>query len=147
MINSAAMFLLIWVMPFAGWLSDKIGRKPVLLTAALGMGITVYPLFLLIDQGNLWTIFLAQCIFAVWIGALYGVMPATMGELFPANIRFSAMGLGYNTAFAFFCGTAPMVSTYLIKETGMITAPAVYIAIIVLVGLPAFILLKKKPED
>jgi MHS family proline/betaine transporter-like MFS transporter len=142
MINSAAMLLLIWVMPCAGRLSDKIGRKPILLTAALGMGITVYPLFLLIDKGNPWIIFAAQCIFALWVGALYGVMPATMGELFPANIRYSAMGLGYNVAFAFFCGTAPMVSTYLIKTTGILTAPAVYLIILVAIGLPAYILLK-----
>jgi MHS family proline/betaine transporter-like MFS transporter len=69
-------------------------------------------------------------------------MPATMGELFPANIRYSAMGLGYNVAFAFFCGTAPMVSTYLIKTTGILTAPAVYLIILVAIGLPAYILLK-----
>lgn len=142
LINSIAMLLLICVMPFAGWLSDKTGRRPVLLTAALGMGITVYPLFLLIDRGDPLMVFFAQCIFSIWVGALYGVMPATMGELFPANMRYSAMGLGYNTAFAFFCGTAPMVSTYLIKTTGIITAPAIYLMVLVLIGLPAYILLK-----
>ncbi len=144
LINSMAMVLLIFVMPCAGWLSDRVGRRPVLLTAALGMGITVYPLFLLIDKGDPMMVFLAQCIFAIWVGALYGVMPATMGELFPANIRYSAMGLGYNTAFALFCGTAPMVSTYLIKATGILTAPAIYLMVLVLVGLPAYMLLRTR---
>lgn len=144
LINSIAMLLLLIVMPCAGALSDRIGRKPVLLAAALGMGITVYPLFLVIDKGDPLMVFAAQCVFAIWVGALYGVMPATMGEIFPANIRYSAMGIGYNTAFAFFCGTAPMVSTYLIRSTGVITAPAIYLIILVLIGLPAYMLLKNK---
>jgi MHS family proline/betaine transporter-like MFS transporter len=142
LVNSIAMVFLIWVMPWAGWLSDRTGRRPVLLFAVIGMGATAYPLFLLIDKGDPWIILMAQCVFAIWVGILYGVMPATMGELFPANIRYSAMGLGYNTAFALFCGTAPMVSTYLIQKTGILTAPAVYLMILVLIGLPAYVLLK-----
>ncbi len=82
-------------------------------------------------------VFFAQCVFALWVGSLFGVMPATMQELFPANIRHSAMGLGYNTAFALFCGKAPMVITYLIETTGCFTAPVVYLIVLVLVGLPA----------
>jgi MHS family proline/betaine transporter-like MFS transporter len=142
LVNSIAMAFLISVMPWAGWLSDRRGRRPLLLFAVVGMGTTVYPLFLLIDKGDPWMILMAQGIFAIWVGILYGVMPAAMGELFPANIRYSAMGLGYNMAFALFCGTAPMVSTYLIKATGIITAPAVYLMILVLAGLPAYLLLK-----
>ncbi len=146
LINSLAMVLLLLVMPIAGSLSDRIGRKPVLLAAAVGMGITVYPLFLVIDKGAPVMVFAAQCVFAIWVGTLYGVMPATMGEIFPANIRYSAMGIGYNTAFAFFCGTAPMVSTYLIRSTGIITAPAIYLVVLVLIGLPAYMLLKNKTK-
>lgn len=102
------MVLLVCVMPFAGLLSDKTGRRPVLLTAVLGMGITVYPLFLLIDRGDPLMVFVAQCVFAIWVGAPY------------------------------------MVSTYLIKRTGNMTAPAVYLIILELVGLPAYILLRAK---
>ncbi|MFA6035323.1 MAG: MFS transporter, partial [Myxococcota bacterium] len=144
LINSVTMALLICIMPLAGKLSDRVGRRPVLLGAAVGMGVTVYPLFLLIDKGDPLMILAAQGVFAVWVGALYGVMPATMGELFPVNIRYSAMGLGYNVAFALFCGTAPMVSTYLIKVTGSLTAPAIYLMTLVVVGLPAYLLVGKK---
>jgi MHS family proline/betaine transporter-like MFS transporter len=146
LINSVAMVFLILVMPCAGWLSDKVGRKPLLLAAVVGMGTTVYPLFLLIDTGNPWIVLIVQFVFAIWVGILYGVMPATMGELFPANIRYSAMGIGYNVAFALFCGTAPMVSTYLVKVTGVLTSPAIYLIVLALVSLPAFILLKPARE-
>lgn len=142
LINSLAMFFLLWIMPVAGWASDRVGRRPVLLSGVIGLGVSVYPLFVLIDQGNPWVILASQCVFAVFVGILYGVMPATMGELFPTSVRYSAVGLGYNLAFALFCGTSPLVSTYLIKQTHALTAPAIYLMVLALVSLPAFLRLR-----
>ncbi len=60
-------------------------------------------------------------------------------------IRFSATGLGYNTAFAIFSGTAPMVSTWLIHRTGDLASPAIYLVVLGIISLPAYILVRPAP--
>lgn len=146
LLNTIAMLLLIWIMPLAGLLSDIVGRKPVMLVCVVGIMITVYPLFKLIGLENTPAIMTAFVVFALWVGGLYGTMPAAMAEMFPSNIRYSATGLGYNIAFALFCGTAPMVSTWLIHKTGDLTSPAVYLTILAVISLPAYILFKPAKE-
>lgn len=117
-----------------------------MLVCVIGIMLTVYPLFkLLLTENPAWIMF-AFVIFALWVGGLYGVMPSAMAELFPINVRYSAVGLGYNIAFAFFCGTAPMVATWLIHKTGNLTSPAVYIVILAVIALPAYILFKPVKE-
>lgn len=144
-VNTVAMILLIWMMPLAGWLSDRVGRRRVMLVAVLGLMLTVYPLFRVIDLGNPLLVLLSQLVLALWVGALYGVMPSAMSELFPAGIRYSATGLGYNTAFALFCGTAPLISTWLIHRTGLMTAPGLYLAGLAAISLPAYWCYPRRP--
>ncbi len=146
-LNTAAMFFLIWMMPLAGWLSDRVGARRVMLGAVIGLAATLMPLFGVIHTGHPAFVFMAQIVLAIWVGALYGVMPAAMGRLFPVSIRYSATGLGYNTAFALFCGTAPMVSTWLIHRTGLTSAPAIYLTVLAVISLPAYWKYPAQPPD
>ncbi|MEW6366270.1 MAG: MFS transporter [Acidobacteriota bacterium] len=147
LLNTISMAILVSCMPPAGWLSDRIGRKRVLLSGVVGIAFSVYPLFRLIEDGSVPGTLLAQCVFAVVVAALYGVMPVSVMELFPAAIRFSAVAVGYNVAFALFCGTAPMVSTWLIHRTGILTAPAFYLMALAIVALPAYLALREAGAD
>jgi len=141
-LNTLAMGALIGIMPLAGWLSDVFGRRFIMLICVVGLIVTVYPLFGILAQGSTLALMGVFLVFALWVGGLYGTMPAAMAGLFPARIRFSATGLGYNMAFAIFSGTAPMVSTWLIHRTGDLASPAIYLVVLGIISLPAYILLR-----
>ncbi len=132
--NTLSMIVLITVIPIAGWLSDIYGRKPVILTATVAMSVVAYPLFLLIDRGDMITAFAAQLLFAILIGMIQGPMPALMVEMFPTRTRYSAIGLGYNLTLALFGGTAPLVATWMISKSGDLASPAIYLVVLAVIS-------------
>lgn len=141
-INTLAMILVVIMIPVGGWLSDRFGRKPVMVTATALMAITLYPLFLVIDHGVMIEALLAQLWFAVLFGLMGGPLPAFMVECFPVNNRYTAIGVGYNITLAVFGGTGPMVATWLIKSTGDIASPALYLAALGAISVIALSALK-----
>jgi MHS family proline/betaine transporter-like MFS transporter len=128
LINTFAMVPLIAVMPLAGMLADRLGFKPVLAVAMIAIAILVYPMFIWLDTGAVAMVIAAQLVLAVINGSLQGPIPIAMAAQFPVHIRYSAMAVAYNGAFALFGGTAPIMATWMIKETGNLTVPAWYIA-------------------
>lgn len=141
-INTISMVLLICIIPLAGALSDKIGRKKVLIWATILLGLVAYPLFRVIDQGTMLTVLAAQMLFAVLVGALQGPMPALLVEMFPTRTRNTGIGICYNLALAIFGGTSPLVSTWLIQQTGNLASPAIYIVIMAMISLVGLLTLK-----
>jgi MHS family proline/betaine transporter-like MFS transporter len=146
-INTITMIILMMVAPFMGALSDRVGRKPVLTVGCLGVGVLAYPLFLLLSAGNVLYALGAQAIFAIGLAMLFAPLPATLVELFPTKVRLSAMSLGYNLGFSIFGGTAPLVATYLIKETGSIMAPSIYLIFSALVSLFVFLKIRETHRE
>lgn len=143
-VNTLSMVVLLAVIPLAGWLSDRVGRRPILLGASLAMAVVVYPLFLWVDGGTLQAAITAQLVFAVLIGCVQGPFPALMVELFPAQSRFSAIGVSYNVALALFGGTAPLVGTWLIERTGDLASPALYLALLSVLSFLALLPLGRR---
>ncbi len=117
--NVYNMLAMLFTMPFSAWLSDRIGRRKVMMSAAFVMFITAPLLFSqLVTGASLPIIGLAQFAFAAMVGMYSGAVPALLVEMFPTNIRFTGMAIAYNLAAAVFGGTAPMVCEWLIRETG-----------------------------
>lgn len=141
-INTLAMILLIAMMPLAGAVADRVGYKSVLAAVMIATAVVVYPLFTWIDTGALVAVIVAQIVFALINGFVQGPTPIAMVAQFPVEIRYSAMAVGYNIALAIFGGTAPLVATWLIKETGNLAAPAWYIAAMAIVSCAATLSLK-----
>ncbi|MFD5861791.1 MFS transporter [Streptomyces chartreusis] len=114
----------------AGLLSDRFGRRPVMLTGAvLVVGLAVPLLNLLQDPGVSLTVKGA----AVWgAGAVVGLMagpgPAMLAELFPTNVRYTGLGLAYALSNAVFSGCAGLIITETIERTGSVDIPAYYAA-------------------
>ena len=126
-INSISMAGIILVIPFAGLLSDTIGRKPILTIGAISFIVFSYPLFLLLQQGNFASLLLAQICFTLLMCLVCAAIPATLVELMVTNVRYTAMSLPYNFSNAVFGGTAPLVATYLIAKSNNHLAPAFYL--------------------
>ena len=127
--NTIAMIFLMCIIPFMGKLSDRIGRKPVLLTALAGFTLLTVPLFGLMFKSTSTAILSSLLVFALLESMLQGVAPAAMAEMFPARIRYTGLSVSYNIAMALFGGTAPLVATWLIKITdGNHWMPSFYLA-------------------
>jgi len=116
-INTISMAALLVLIPFFGALSDKIGRKPLLMFGAGGIAILGYPLIWLMHHPDFSMILLGQLGFAVLIGAYFGASPATLTEMFPRRVRVSALSVGYNISLAIFGGTTPLIATWLIARS------------------------------
>lgn len=116
-INTISMAALLVLIPFFGALSDKIGRKPLLMFGAGGIAILGYPLIWLMHHTDFYMILLGQLGFAVLIGAYFGASPATLTEMFPRRVRVSALSVGYNISLAIFGGTTPLIATWLIARS------------------------------
>ena len=121
------MALMVLVMPLAGWLSDRIGRRPMLLISTGGLVALPWPLFWLMHSPDFVAILLAHMGFALLIGAFLGVGPAAMVEMFEARRRCSALSIGYNLCLGLVGGTTPMVAAYLIQRTHYDLVPAFYL--------------------
>ena len=141
-VNTTAMVLLLIMIPLGGHLSDSLGRKPIMLTATVLMGLFVYPAFLILDQGVMLYALVIQLLFAVLLGLIQGPLPAFMVECFPVKVRYTAIGLSYNITLAIFGGTAPLVSTWLIQTTGDLASPAIYLVALAVISTISMYFLK-----
>jgi MHS family proline/betaine transporter-like MFS transporter len=108
-------------------LSDRIGRKPILAAAAIGLLLFSWPLMSLMQTGEIPLVILGQFGFALLIGSYGAVNPIAICEIFPRNVRCSAVSTAYNITVGVFGGTAPAVATWLIGVTDQPKVPALYI--------------------
>ena len=115
------------MLPVAGALSDRFGRKPILLLSAGAIIIFAWPLFNLLWHPMFHVPLLGQVGFALLIATFDGVAPVTAAEAFPANVRCTGVGLSHNLCMALLGGTAPMVATYLIDKTDNEMVPPMYL--------------------
>ena len=116
--------------PIWGNLSDKVGRKPILLTSITLIGVLIYPAYLMIATSNLLYITVVYCILMLLISACTATFVVAINEAFPTRIRFSGVAFGYNVGNAVLGGTVLFVSRYLVYITGNYLSPAIYLAIV-----------------
>ncbi|WP_224390025.1 MFS transporter [Pseudonocardia sp. ICBG1293] len=118
----------------AGHLSDRVGRRPMMLAAAASLAVFAFPGYLLLAAGGFWPALAGQLLLWVPVGIGLGVVPSLYAELFPARNRTTAMAFPHALVTAVFSGTAPLVSTLLVSTTGSLTAPAWYLLAAALVS-------------
>lgn len=147
LINTLSMLFLILAIPLMGALSDRVGRKPVLIAGCVGVACLAYPLYYLLSQGTFGSALTAQLVFVIPISMLQGAMPATMVELFPTSSRYSALSISYNIAFAIFGGTAPLVATQLISMTGNPLSPSFSLIFAAVVSLLVIVSMKERYRE
>jgi MHS family proline/betaine transporter-like MFS transporter len=132
-----ALLQLALIPPF-GALSDRIGRTPAPLVAAVAMLLGAWPALAWLNQDPSFMKLLAlQILLGAGSAAYLGAMPALLAELFPVHVRSTGLSVSYAVGVAVFGGLAPLVQTWLIMRTGNPTAPAIYIIAAAAVSLVA----------
>ncbi len=127
--NTTGLLLLVLAIPCMGYLSDRIGRKPLLLTSCLAFVVLPYPLFSYLSAGGatLATLIAVQAIFAVSISMFSGPGPAAIAEIFSTAHRSTWMTAGYALSTSIFGGFAPVVSIWLIERFASPVAHTYYL--------------------
>ncbi|OMH31484.1 MFS transporter [Tersicoccus sp. Bi-70] len=135
--TSIALLTYIGFIFLTGALSDRYGRKRVLIAASICFVVFTVPAFMLLGTGN----FLAILVVEVFLGAMLtlndGTLPSFLAELFPTTVRYSGFAVSFNLSNALFGGTAPFVATWLIGQTHNDLAPGFYLMAAAVVSLAA----------
>ncbi|WP_432042335.1 glycine betaine/L-proline transporter ProP [Streptomyces cadmiisoli] len=139
----ATMVALMLVITQVGRLSDRVGRKPLLMAGMLGFLFLSVPAFLLVKQGSGIAVAAGMLILGLSLVCLLGTMSAVLPALFPTQVRYGALSIGYNVSTSLFGGTTPLVITWLISTTGSDLMPAYYAMGAALVGVIAVACMKE----
>lgn len=126
-ISTLGLLLLVAVIPPLGALSDRVGRKPLMVGSCAGFIVFCYPLYRLAASGGFAAVLFAQCALVLMTALFTAGAPAAFAELFPTRVRYSGLSVGYNAAVMVFGGFAPFIATSLIAATGSSLAPTFYV--------------------
>ncbi|MFF8476528.1 glycine betaine/L-proline transporter ProP [Streptomyces sp. NPDC015414] len=141
------MVLQMCVINQVGRLSDRFGRKPLLMTGMLGFLLLSVPSFLLIRQGGVVLITLGLVLMGLSLVAMLGTMSAALPAIFPTHVRYGSLAVSYNISTSLFGGTTPLVITALIGVFGTNLMPAYYATAAALVGVVAVLCMKETANE
>ncbi|MCX3288511.1 glycine betaine/L-proline transporter ProP [Streptomyces sp. NEAU-H22] len=127
----AAMMI---VQPFAGALTDRVGRRPVIATGCAGFLLLSVPALLLIREGSLLAVALGMGALGMLLVCFTASMPSALPALFPTKVRYGSLSIGFNVSVSLFGGTTPLVVTALIGATGNMMMPAYYMMAAAVIG-------------
>jgi MHS family proline/betaine transporter-like MFS transporter len=136
-LNTVSMAGVIPVALAAGWLSDRIGRKPVMIAAMVLGLVGSLPFLWLMHHPEPAMILLGQFGFVLALGSAAGVQAALLVEATPPHIRCTAIAIGYNLSYGLLGGTAPLAATWLVHRTSMDLSPAFLVMAAAVVSLVA----------
>nr|WP_230975720.1 MFS transporter [Acetobacter garciniae] len=124
---------MIFANPFVGALSDRVGRKTILLAGCFGFFLLSVPSFLMFQAGGVMLVcgvFLLSATFVCFTA----VVPSTLPALFSTEVRNGSLAISYNFAVSLFGGTTPLIVTSLIAATGNKLMPAYWMMLAAVVG-------------
>ena len=146
--NTIGLVVLVVAIPIMGKLSDRIGRKPLLLACCLCFIVLPYPVFALyLSAPPLGVIIAVQILFGLIIAMFSGAGPAAISEIFPTRVRSTWMTTGYALSVAIFGGFAPYIATWLIARTGSPISPVYYVIAAAIVSTIVIARLKETAHE
>jgi metabolite-proton symporter len=138
----------LWL-PIGGAISDRVGRKPLLVFFTVATLISAYPTMLwLVAEPSYLRLLVVELWYSCIFGCYNGAMVPFLAEIMPAHVRTSGFSLAFSLATAIFGGFTPAISTYLIHVTGNQAMPAVWLSAAAACGLIATIFTTlRRPEQ
>jgi MHS family proline/betaine transporter-like MFS transporter len=143
---ASLLFAAFWVW-LIGALSDRTGRKTMVLLSVAGFLLLTYPLLsLLTSSPNLTNLVIVQFAGAILYGTVFGVIPTLLPELFPTNVRYTGISLSIGFAQMIFGGTSPFINSYLVQLTGNPVAPAFWVMLVAAISGIAMLMTKDRTD-
>lgn len=136
----SGMFAYVFMVFGMGHISDKFGRKKVLIGACVAFIVLTVPAFLILNTSQFWPVLLVELAMCATLTANDGTLSSYLTETFPTSVRFTGFAFSFNLANAIFGGTASFIATGLIALTGSSIAPAWYMVGVAAIALVAMIL-------
>ncbi len=147
LVQMLAVGLMTLVIPLSGALSDRLGRRPVLMAFTLAFFVMVYPLYVWVAAApSLERLLVMQLLLCTAIGGFFGPAPTALAEQFPVQVRSTGVSVAYNVAVMVFGGFAPLIVTWLTQVLGTPVAPAFYVLFACLLTLLGTYCLKEAPR-
>jgi MFS family permease len=133
----------------AGALSDRIGRRPVMMVGTGLIVVLAWPLLNLLQDpnGSVAAKSVGVLIAGAVVGLIAGPGPAMLSEMFPTTVRYTGLGLAYSLSNAVFSGSAGLIITALISSTGDVDIPAYYVMITCAISVVALSTLRGKDHQ
>lgn len=125
------------VIPMWGALSDRVGRRPVYLVGAVGVGLWMFPFFALIDTRSFGSLLLAVTVGLIFHGAMYAPQAAFFSEMFATRMRYSGASIGAQFSSVAAGAPAPLIATALLADYDSSTPIALYVIAAVLITVLA----------
>jgi MFS family permease len=136
---------------FFGWLSDRIGRKPIIMAGCLLAALTYYPIYAgmaaFSKPANVPVLVLLVFLQVVYVTMVYGPIAAFLVETFPAKIRYTSLSLPYHLGNGEFGGATPLIATTIVAATGNIYAGLAWPILIALMTFVIGTLYLKETKD
>jgi MHS family proline/betaine transporter-like MFS transporter len=142
-INTISILALIPTCLFAGWLSDRIGRRATMLIAMAGAILGSLPLFWLLHHQSSATILAGQFGFVLIVGFYAGTLPAALVEAAPHRGRCTVVAIGYNIPLGIIGGLTPMAATWLVARTSDDLSPAYMLIAAAVVSTVALLFMRE----
>jgi MFS family permease len=137
-----AVALMTILMPVSGALSDRIGRRILVIAATAGLLVAAYPLLSWVHAApSFERLVTMQVVLCILLAIYFGPISAVMAEQFPAGVRSTGLALAYNVAVMVFGGFAQFIVTWLIQNTGVVIAPVFYVMFASALGFVAALFL------
>jgi MHS family proline/betaine transporter-like MFS transporter len=133
--NTLSLVAVLFAKPLGGWLSDRTGRRRLMIILTIATMILVIPALRLMLYGTPGQFVFGQILLAVPLGMALGLQGAMVVEIYPLRTRVTSMSFAYSVTLALAGGTAPLVSTWLVDTLGAPLAPAWYIMLYGAIGL------------
>jgi len=146
-INTISMVALIPFTLAGGALSDRIGRKPLVMGTIAATILLAYPLFNGMYHQSQMIVQLCQLSFALLVGICLGIFPAFMAETAPAHIRSTSLALGYNLTMGIVGGLTPLTATWLVNQTHNSIAPVFMIIAAALISFVTLLFMRETYKE
>ncbi len=133
--NTLSLFAVLFAKPLGGWLSDRVGRRRLMVILQIVMMAAVVPALHIMTTGSVGTFMMGQIILAVPLGMALGLQGAMLVEIFPLRSRVTSMSIAYSLSLALSGGAAPLISKWLNATYTDPLMPAYYVLVYGVLGI------------